>query len=312
MSKQAVLFPGQGAQLVGMGKDVADEFRIAADTFAQADEILGIPLSKFCHHGPAEVLAGETDIQQPAIFVTSVAIYRAALETGLIDPTQVVALAGLSLGEYTALHAAGALSFEDALRLVHRRGVLMQESARASGGAMVCLMGMTEAQVLGLCERVSDQGYLRPANYNCPGQIVVSGDRAACDAAAALAEEFGGKVVPLAVAGAFHSEHMRPAANALRAYLNATPFHPPAARVLANVDARDHGDAAAMRESLYLQIFNPVRWQDCVERLLADGVEEFWEVGPNRVLTGLMRKINRRAKIINVSKAADLTAAVGV
>ncbi len=312
MSKQAVLFPGQGAQLVGMGKDVADEFPIAAETFSQADEILGFALSRLCFDGPADVLANETDVQQPAIFVTSVALYRAALETSLIDPSQIVAMAGLSLGEYTALHLAGALSFEDALRLVHRRGTLMQEAARASGGGMVCLMGLSENEVLALCERVAPSGYLRPANFNCPGQIVVSGDQTACEAAAALADEAGGKVVPLAVAGAFHSDHMRPAANALRANLNATAFARPKLRVLANVDAQDHAAPDAIRESLYLQVFNPVRWQACVERLLADGVEEFWEVGPNRVLTGLMRKINRRAKITNVSKSADLTAAVTV
>jgi [acyl-carrier-protein] S-malonyltransferase len=308
VSTHAAIFPGQGAQLVGMGKDVADQFPVAADTFARADEILGFKLSKLCFAGPLERL-NATDIQQPAIFTTSVAIFRAALEAGVFTADRFAAMGGLSLGEYTALHLAGSLSFEDAVRVVHRRGQLMQEASEKYPGAMVSLMGLDETQVLALCERVAEHGTIGPANFNCPGQIVISGDKTACEAATELAEEFGGKAVPLTVAGAFHSELMRSAADGLRSTLEACALRSPAPRVIANVDAEYHNEPTSIRESLYRQVFNPVRWQACVERLIADGCDTFWEVGPNRVLTGLIRRINRSVKTINISSADRLAAA---
>lgn len=303
----AAIFPGQGSQLVGMGKDVAEQHAVAAETLQQADATLGFSLSQLCFEGPDERL-GATDIQQPAIFATSVAIYRAGLDAGTFTDDQFAAMGGLSLGEYTALHLAGAVSFEDALRLVNRRGQLMQQCSEKYPGGMVSLMGMDEDRVLGLCERVAEFGRIGPANFNCPGQIVISGDAAACEKAAVLAEQFDGKAIPLKVAGAFHSELMREAADALRETLDATEFTKPSVRVIANVDAEYHSDPAAIRESLYRQIFNPVRWQACVERLIADGAAAFWEIGPNRVLTGLNRKIDRNAKTTNVSKAEHLAA----
>jgi len=308
MSGSAAIFPGQGAQLVGMGRDVSARHPRAAETFAQADEILGFALSRLCFEGPAEQL-NATDIQQPAIFTTSVAIFRAAVDEGLFTPESFAAMGGLSLGEYTALHLAGALSFEDALRLVYRRGQLMQQACERTPGGMASLIGMDEEVVLALCERVAAHGRLRPANFNCPGQIVISGDKAACDAAVSLAAEHDGRAVPLDVAGAFHSELMRPAADGLRAALEACDFRPPSPPVIANVDAEYHREPEAIRESLYRQVFNPVRWQACVERLIADGCEVFWEVGPGRVLTGLMRKINRKVRTINLSTAEALAAA---
>jgi [acyl-carrier-protein] S-malonyltransferase len=292
-----------------MGKDVATRHAVAAETFAQADEILGMRLSELCFEGPAERL-NATDIQQPAIFTTSVAIFRAALDCELFRADQFAAMGGLSLGEYTALHLAGSLSFEGALRVVYRRGQLMQAACEQFPGGMVSLMGMDEEQVLALCERAADRGRVRPANFNCPGQIVISGDKAACEAAAELAEEFGGKAIPLQVAGAFHSELMRSAAEGLQPVLDACEVHPPAAaRVIANVDAEYHREPDAIRGALCRQIVNPVRWQAGVERLIADGCDVFWEVGPGRVLTGLMRKINRRVKTVNVSSADRLAAA---
>lgn len=307
MAVQAAIFPGQGAQLVGMGKDVAERFTAAAEVFARADDVLGFKLSTLCFEGPAERL-NATDIQQPAIFATSVALFRAALDARLFAADAFGVMGGLSLGEYTALHLAGAFSFEDGLRLVHRRGQLMQEAAEKSAGGMVSLMGMDEAKVLALCERVADKGRVRPANFNCPGQIVISGDLAACEAAAALAESFDGKAVPLKVAGAFHSDLMQPAAVGLRAVLESTDIRRPAIRVISNVDAEYHrDDPAAIRAALYRQVINPVRWQSCVQRMIRDGAETFWEIGPNRVLTGLMRKIDRRPRAVNVSTAADLT-----
>jgi [acyl-carrier-protein] S-malonyltransferase len=301
----AAIFPGQGAQRVGMGRDVAEQHAAARETFAQADAVLGLKLSDLCFEGPPERL-NATDVQQPAIFTTSVALYRAAGEARRFRENQFGLMGGLSLGEYTALHLAGALQFEDALRLVHRRGQLMQEASEASPGGMVSLMGLDEEKVLALCERVRDKGRLGPANFNCPGQVVVSGDLGACEAAAAAAEEFGGRAVPLQVAGAFHSELMRPAAERLREALDATEFHPPRVRVVANVDAEYHAGSDAMRESLFRQVFNPVRWQACVERMIADGASRFFEIGPNRVLTGLNRKINRQVRTVNVSQASDL------
>lgn len=308
MTRKAAIFPGQGAQLIGMGRDVAERYPAAAATFAEADEVLGHGLSKLCFEGPAERLE-ETNIQQPAIFVTSVAMYRAGLAAGCFDETTFAAMGGLSLGEYTALHLAGALPFADALRLVARRGQLMQAAAEAAAGGMVSLLGLDEERALALCERVAAQGCVRPANFNCPGQIVISGDRAACEAAAKLADEFGCRAVPLKVAGAFHSAHMQPAADGLRPALDASAFTTPRIPVISNVDAEYHRDPATTRETLYRQVINPVRWQACVARLIADGCGEFWEIGPNRHLTGMMRKIDRAAKAVNVSDLESLTKA---
>lgn len=307
MAGNAAIFPGQGAQLVGMGRDVADQFSAAAETFREADRILGFEISKLCFDGPAERL-NATDIQQPAIFVTSVALYRAGLQCGRFDESKFAAMGGLSLGEYTALHLAGALTFEDALRLVLQRGRLMQQAAEQRPGGMVSLLGMDEAAVLGLCEGVRASGRVAPANFNCPGQIVVSGELPGCEAVVQRAGEFGGKAVPLKVAGAFHSELMRTAADGLRPILAACAIRAPRIQVVANVDAAYHRDPESIRESLYLQIFNPVRWQGCVERLIADGCDSFWEIGPNRHLTGMMRKINRTAVTTNLSTAVDFSA----
>ena len=310
MTTQAAIFPGQGAQLVGMGKDVAAAHAVAAETFAQADEIIGFELSKLCFEGPAERL-NATDIQQPAIFVTSVALFRAAVDAGRITEADFAAMGGLSLGEYTALNLAGAMAFADALRLVARRGQLMQAAAEQTAGGMVSWLGLEEDQILALCERVAEAGCIRPANYNCPGQIVISGDKPACDAAVALAGEVGGRAIPLPVAGAFHSELMRSAAEGLRPELEACEFHTPRVRVIANVDAEYHRDPAGIRTALYQQVCSPVRWQACVERLIADGAAAFWEIGPNRHLTGMMRKINRRMPTTNIGTLEDLVPASG-
>lgn len=309
MSAIAAIFPGQGAQLVGMGQDFAAASPAAKAVFDQADAILGFSLSSLCFDGPAERIE-VTDIQQPAIFTVSVAAYRAAAEAKTIRPDAFAAMGGLSLGEYTALHLADSISFEEALRLVHRRGQLMQEAAEKSVGGMVSVMGLDEDKALALCEKVAQHGRVRPANFNCPGQIVISGDRAACEAAAAITEEFGGKAIPLKVAGAFHSDLMKPAADGLRPVLEATAFRKPRCRVIANVDAAYHNEPATIRDSLYRQVFSPVRWEMCVKRLIADGCTTMVEMGPNRVLTGLMRKIDRSAKSVNISKAADLATPV--
>lgn len=301
----AAIFPGQGSQQVGMGCDVADQYAVAAETYAQADELLGFELSKLCFEGPAEKL-NATDIQQPAIFVTSVALYRAGLDAGTFNTDQFSHMAGLSLGEYTALHLAGAIDFDAALRLVYRRGQLMQQAAEAAPGGMVSLMGLDEDKALALCEQAAAAGRVRPANFNCPGQIVVSGDKSACDKVVKHVEDFGGRAIALDVAGAFHSDLMKPAADALRETLAAAEIRPPDCVVLSNVDIEPHTEPDAIRDSLYRQVFNPVRWQGCVERMIAAGVSTFWEIGPKRVLTGLNRKIDRGVKTNNISQASSL------
>jgi [acyl-carrier-protein] S-malonyltransferase len=310
MGKAAVIFPGQGSQSVGMGRDVAESSAAARDVFDRASQVLGFDLARVCFDGPATELE-RTDVQQPAIFVTSVAIWEAWLEAGGTRDTFVCS-GGLSLGEYTALHVAGAVSFEDGLRLVRRRGELMQQAALASPSGMVSLVGADEAMARALCERARGGDVLAPANFNCPGQIVIAGDRAACERATALAEEVGCRAVPLAVAGAFHSPLMQSAADGLRGVLEQTPFTTPGMRVIANVDAEYHRDPASIRDSLRRQVTQPVLWQRCIERMIADGVERFMEIGPGRVLTGLMRKINRNVPCVNVSTTEALAAGMTV
>ncbi len=309
MPKTAILFTGQGAQSVGMGRSVAEASAQAAEVFERAGVILGFDIARLCFEGPAERLE-QTNIQQPAIFVTSVAIWR-ALDDGRSLDEPSAAMAGLSLGEYTALHAAGSLTFDDALRLVHRRGQLMQQAAEAAPSGMVTALGLEPDQIDAICREAAADGVITPANFNCPGQIVVSGARAACDLAARLIEQAGGRAVPLKVAGAFHSPLMQSAADGLARVLADTPLRTPAIPVIANVDCQPHADPATMRRKLTDQVTHPIRWQASIERLIADGVERFVEIGPGRILTGLMKKIDRRMPVTNVATAADLAQVAG-
>lgn len=304
MAKTAVLFTGQGAQSVGMGRDIAQASPAAAAVFERANQVLGYDLRALCFEGPAERLE-QTDLQQPAIFTTSAAIWQALQERAVLTEP-LAAMAGLSLGEYTALFAAGSVSFEDALRLVKRRGELMQAAATAVPSGMVSAMGLHRDQVEAICRQASDAGVIQAANFNSPGQIVLSGVKAACEKAALLIEQAGGRAVPLKVAGAFHSPLMKPAADGLAEMLAATPFATPRVPVIANVNCQPHGDPDTIRRRLTEQLTQPVRWQESMQKLLAEGVQQFIEIGPGRVLTGLMKKISRRTPIINVSTAADL------
>ncbi len=283
-----------------MGRDFAEASTEAANIFKRADDALGFKVSRICFEGPESELT-RTDIQQPAIFVTSVAIWRALLERGESPDELLGAAAGLSLGEYTALYAAGAVSFEDALELVRRRGELMQEAASAVASGMVSIVGGDEQQVRALCDEAAQGDVLVPANFNCSGQIVISGSEAACHRAVELASKHGVRAVMLKVAGAFHSPLMASAADRLRSKLDETCFTTPRCPVLANVSAEPHGDAESIREALCRQLTHAVRWQDSMEKLIEQGYDRFMEIGPGRVLTGLLRKINRRAKTVNVS-----------
>lgn len=308
MGDTAVIFPGQGAQSVGMGRDVAARYKRARAIYDRANEVVGFDLAAVCFGGPAEKLE-RTDVQQPAIFVTSAAIWEAFLESGgsLNDFSRT---GGLSLGEYTALYVAGAMSFDDALRLVQRRGELMQEAALAVKGGMVSLVGADEETAVTICDRARGEDVLAPANFNCPGQIVIAGSQAACERAVVLAEELHCRAIPLAVAGAFHTPLMQSAADQLDGVLAATNFTEPRIPVARNVDAGYHGNADEMRLSLKRQVTQPVLWQRCVERMVADGVERFVEIGPGRVLTGLMRKINRKLSTRNVSTVESVESAL--
>ncbi len=310
MTRKAVLFTGQGAQSVGMGRDFVEASPRAAEVFRRAGEILGWDVAGVCFQGPAERLE-QTDIQQPAIFTTSAAIWEAVRGDRRLDPG-VVAMAGLSLGEYTALYAAGSLSFQDALRLVQRRGQLMQAAAEANPGGMVSVMGLDVEQVETVCRQASERGPIQPANFNCPGQVVVSGARAACEAITALVEAAGGRAVPLKVAGAFHSPLMAPAAEGLARMLESVPLEPPAVPVIANVNCQPHRDPDTIRRWLAEQLTSPVRWQASMERLLAEGVHEFIEIGPGRILSGLMKKIDRKVPVVSIGAAETLARPIGL
>ena len=308
MGHAAVIFPGQGSQKIGMGRDVVEASERARIVYQRADDVLGFDLTRLCFEGPADELE-RTDIQQPAIFVTSVAIWEAFLEAAGPDE-HFSRGGGLSLGEYTALHVAESLTFEDALKLVHRRGQLMQEASAASPSGMVSLVGADESTARALCAQARGEEVLAPANFNCPGQIVISGSKTACERAVALAPEFACRGLALPVAGAFHSPLMEPAATGLAPMLRDTDFRIPRFPVIANVDSEYHGEPARIREALRLQITQPVLWQRCVERMIGDGTDRFVEVGPGRVLTGLVRKIDRSVKVINMSTYESIRAGI--
>jgi len=288
-----------------MGKDAVQASGPAREVFEHADSVLGFKLSTLCFDGPAERL-NATDISQPAIFATSVAIWRAMEAEGIADELDPQAMAGLSLGEYTALHLAGWIGFDDCLKLVAERGRLMQAASEASPGGMVSILGLGEADTAGLCREAAEGEVLGAANFNCPGQIVISGSKAACSRAVGLAEKYGAKAVPLTVAGAFHSTLMEPAARGLKTALLQADIRPGRIGVVSNVSADYHADPDSARRLLQEQVTKPVRWQASIEHLIGDGFDRFAEVGPGRVLTGLMRKINRAATTLNFSNAASL------
>jgi len=304
----AFLFPGQGAQLVGMGAELAASYSVAAEIFEQANAIVGFDLRRICFEGPAETL-NTTTMSQPAIFTTSAALLEVLRTEPATAGLTADITAGLSLGEYTALYAAGVVSFEDGLKLVKKRGEAMQAAAEATDGAMVSIIGLDEEKVRALCDKAREGQLLEAVNFNCPGQIVVSGTVAACERAVQIAPEYGAiKAIRLEVAGAFHTEMMAGAADALRQALAECQIAPPTTtKVLANIDANYYSDATAIVDGLAHQLTSPILWQKCMERLLSEGVERFYEIGPGRVLTGLMRRIDRKTRVINVSSAKSLS-----
>jgi [acyl-carrier-protein] S-malonyltransferase len=282
-----------------MGRQIIERCAPARGLFDRAAEILGYDLARLCLEGPAAEL-DRTDISQPAIFVTSLA----ALELLRAESPETVSAAqmaaGLSLGEYTALVFAGVLSFEDGLRVVERRGQAMQAAADATPSGMVSLLMLDRDKVAGICDQARSEGTLQIANYLCPGNIVLSGAKPACARAGELAEEAGGKSVQLAVAGAFHTAIMRPADERLAEALAAVTLKPPRIPVYSNVDARPHTDPREIGELLVRQVVSPVLWEDSVRNMLSAGADVFYEIGPGKVLRGLLKRIDRKMECHSV------------
>ena len=298
----AFLFPGQGSQAVGMGKELADKYAIARQTFEEADAVLGYELSQLCFEGPEEQLR-LTEITQPAILTVSIAALR-VLETRIPKPSYV---AGHSLGEYSAHVAAGTMAFADALRTVCNRGKYMQEAVPVGVGAMAAILGMAPDKVAAVCQDAAQDEVCAPANINSPEQIVISGNTGAVERAAKLAGERGAKRAKLLpVSAPFHCSLMKPAQDRLESDLNALNLQKPVYPVACNVDAAFVTDDLQSRDTLVRQVTGSVKWDQCMRLLIAHGVQTFVEVGPGKVLCGLMRQIDRSKICVNVSDEASL------
>lgn len=299
MGKTAVIFPGQGAQYVGMAKDFYDSFEDSKKVFDEADDVLDIELKKICFEENDDI--NKTEYTQPAMVAAEVAIYDHLKNAGL----KADVFAGLSLGEYSALVAAGAMTLADGIKTVRRRGILMQNEVPLGMGGMAAVIAMDADKIAEICDNTS--GKVQIANYNCPGQIVISGEAEAVKAAsAALAEAGAKRVIPLNVSGPFHSQMLVPAGEKLYDFLQGVDVAEGFAPYYCNADAEEITDAAKVKELLKRQVYSSVRWQQTIENMIADGVDTFIEVGPGKTLTGFMKKINREVKSINIATVDDL------
>ena len=299
MGKTAVIFPGQGAQYVGMAKDFYDSFEDSKKVFDEADDVLDIELKKICFEENDDI--NKTEYTQPAMVAAEVAIYEHLKNAGL----KADVFAGLSLGEYSALVAAGAMTLADGIKTVRRRGILKQNEVPLGMGGMAAVIAMDADKIAEICENTP--GKVQIANYNCPGQIVISGEAEAVKAAsAALAEAGAKRVIPLNVSGPFHSQMLVPAGEKLYDFLQGVDVAEGFAPYYCNADAEEIADAAKVKELLKRQVYSSVRWQQTIENMIADGVDTFIEVGPGKTLTGFMKKINREVKSINIATVDDL------
>lgn len=302
LSAVAFLFPGQGSQTVGMGRELAAMYPVAQHTFDEADEALGYKLSQLCFEGPEDRLR-MTEITQPAILTVSVAAYRVLESIGMMPSF----VAGHSLGEYSAHVAAGTISFADAVRTVRNRGKYMQEAVPAGEGAMAAVLALPIDQVQAACDEAAAGEVCQAANINSPDQVVISGSKGAVERAAELCKQKGAKrAVMLPVSAPFHCALMQPAQDRLAEDLQLLQFNRPAVPVMTNVDAALITDAAQAREALIRQVTGAVRWEESIRDLIAAGVTDFVEVGPGKVLTGLMRQIDRTKHAVNVEDEASL------
>ena len=302
MARIAFLYPGQASQYVGMGKDLYDKFSTAKELFLKADQLLGFNLSAICFEGLDEELK-QTRITQPAIFVHSVIVTRLLAEKNIVPDLA----AGHSLGEYSALVAAGAMSFDDALMVVKQRGELMQHAGEKQPGAMAAIIGLSKEIISEICDRAASSGVVAAGNFNSPHQIVISGSLKGVARASELAIEKGAKkVIPLVVSGAFHSPLMESAQKALQATLQKVEIRAAKFPVYANVTARPTKDASEIRELLYKQLTHPVRWVETIENMIADESPDFYEVGPGDVLAALVKRINRNFVVQTKGKAAEI------
>ena len=303
-SRLAFIFPGQGSQAPGMGKELFENFPVARQVFEEADDALGFAISRLCFDGPAEELQ-LTENTQPAILTVSVAAFRAMTEAGIPPPAFV---AGHSLGEYSALVAAGVLNLSDAVRTVRARGSYMQEAVPVGTGAMAAVIGGELSEIQRVCEEASQGQVCSVANMNSPAQVVIAGNTEAVDRAIESLKGVAKRVIKLNVSAPFHCALMKPAQDRLAPDLEALTFNEPAMPVVTNVDARATIAPNELRDALVRQVSAPVRWSESMQLLAQQGVDTFVEAGPGKVLTGLMRQINRDVKTLNVEDAASLEA----